>query len=156
MHRRTPAQRFAVLCVLPLAAGVLGVVGCSLGMSGCLPGDDTETCCLKEFPGQYERCMGVTPRGGTPKGGTTPKQRPSPGPEEGPQPGPGPVPPLLPKDPRKREEACREYYDRCIERGGEYEKRGMFGRTICQSCYVTCRAEGYWPDQVNDLPCLGG
>src|SRR5437868_6671257 len=156
MHRRTPAQRFAVLCVLPLAAGVLGVVGCSLGMSGCLPGDDTKTCCLKELPGQYERCMGVTPRGGTPKGGTTPKQRPSPGPEEGPQPGPGPVPPLLPKDPRKREEACREYYDRCIERGGEYEKRGMFGRTICQSCYVTCRAEGYWPDQVNDLPCLGG
>ena len=144
MQRSNLVRRFTLLGALLVAAGPLGLVGCSMSM-GCMPGDDSETCCLKEFPGQYERCMGVAPRG------VAPKQRPNSEPEEG----PGPVPPLLPKDPRKREEACREHYDRCLELGGEYEKRGMYGRTICQSCYDTCKAEGYWPAEVNDIPCLG-
>lgn len=55
-----------------------------------------------------------------------------------------------------REQQCREYYHQCIALGGEYEKRGQHGRSICKSCYDTCTAEGYWPDKVNDFECLGG
>ncbi|KFE67335.1 hypothetical protein DB31_8775 [Hyalangium minutum] len=40
--------------------------------------------------------------------------------------------------------------------GGEYEKRGQHGQTVCQSCYETCKGTGSWPSEVNGLECLGG
>ena len=57
---------------------------------------------------------------------------------------------------RKREEECRNDYYQCIALGGEYEKRGQHGQTVCQSCYEVCKGKGSWPAEVNDLPCLGG
>jgi hypothetical protein len=111
----------------------------------CNQTDSTISCCLKKNPGQYERCGAVAPR-------QAPKRAPKD--EKGPDKLP-PIPPI--GDRREREKKCRDYYDQCIARGGEYEKRGQFGRTICQSCYDVCRGTGFWPEKVNEVfECLGG
>ncbi|SEK95892.1 hypothetical protein SAMN05444354_103175 [Stigmatella aurantiaca] len=57
---------------------------------------------------------------------------------------------------RKRDEMCRQYWIECVALGGEDEKRGQYGRSICQSCYDTCKVNGSWPEQVNGIPCPGG
>jgi len=114
----------------------------------CNQTDSTISCCLKKNPGQYERCGAVAPRQ-APK--QTPKQEPKNGPDKLP-----PLTDLSPEEAREREEKCREYWNQCIALGGEYEKRGEHGKTICQSCYLRCKAEGYWPDKVNGFKCLGG
>jgi hypothetical protein len=106
----------------------------------CNSTDSTVTCCLKKHPGEYERCGATAPKQ------PSPKQKPN------------RLPPPTGTDTearRKREEMCRERWYQCIQAGGEYERRGMYGQTICQSCWDTCRAEGSWPSEVNDLPCLG-
>jgi hypothetical protein len=110
----------------------------------CNQTDSTISCCLKKNPGQYERCGAVAPR-------QAPKQAPKP------DKGPDKLPPILrPEERRAREQRCREYYHQCIARGGEYEKRGQHGHTICQSCYEVCKHDGSWPAEVNDFECLGG
>ncbi|ADO70528.1 uncharacterized protein STAUR_2730 [Stigmatella aurantiaca DW4/3-1] len=112
----------------------------------CTQKDTTVSCCLKKHPGEYERCGAPTPK-------QTPKKSPPPADE------PNRLPPLTgssPEGTREREQRCREYYYRCLDLGGEYERRGMFGKTICQSCWTRCNAEGSWPKEVNDFPCLGG
>lgn len=106
----------------------------------CNQTDSTVSCCLKKHPGEYERCGAMAPR-----------QRPPQKPNRLP-----PLTDLTPEEARAREEMCREHWDRCIERGGEYERRGQYGQTICRACWQTCKANGVWPDQVNDIPCLGG
>jgi hypothetical protein len=115
----------------------------------CGPTDSTVSCCLKQHPGDYERC-----------GALDPTKAPTRAPQQAPQ--TDPLPPLppptsaAPPDKRKREQQCREYYHQCIALGGEYEKRGQHGQSICKSCYDRCNAEGYWPNKVNDFECLGG
>ncbi len=115
----------------------------------CGPTDSTISCCLKNNPGAYARCGALEPMKAPTR---APKQAPRTDP-------PLPLPPptdAVPPHKRKREQQCRDYYHQCIALGGEYEKRGQHGRTICKSCYDTCNAEGYWPDKVNDFKCLGG
>jgi hypothetical protein len=168
-------------CALVLCASLLASVGCSstqaayqgTGGSGfadgtaesgpalaqrgdaiaqgapCGPTDSTVSCCLKQHPGAYERCGAVDPMKAPTR---APKQAPRTDP-------PLPLPPptdAIPPNKRKREQQCRDFYNQCIALGGEYEKRGQRGRTICQSCYDTCYAEGYWPANVNEFECLGG
>ena len=113
----------------------------------CGPTDSTVSCCLKQHPGDYERC-----------GAVAPTQAPTRTPKQAPQIDPEPLPPptsAAPPNRRKREEQCREYYLQCMALGGEYEKRGQYGRSICQSCYDTCNANGSWPAKVNEFECLG-
>ncbi len=110
----------------------------------CNQTDSTVSCCLKRHPGEYERC-----------GAMAPKQPPKPPPKEKPTRLP-PLTDLTPEEAREREEMCRDIYYRCLDLGGAYEKRGMYGKSICQSCWQRCKAEGYWPQEVNDFPCLGG
>jgi len=59
---------------------------------GCQPGDDTETCCLKEHPGAWERCTGKP--GSPPKDQPKPKPKPKdqPKPEQSPEPFIQPIP----------------------------------------------------------------
>jgi hypothetical protein len=115
----------------------------------CGPTDSTVSCCLKQNPGAYERCGAVDPM-------KAPTRAPQQAPRTDP---PLPLPPptdAVPPHKRKREKQCREYYHQCIALGGEYEKRGQHGQSVCQSCYEKCYAEGYWPKSVNDFECLGG
>ena len=110
----------------------------------CNQTDSSISCCLKQNPGQYERC-----------GALPPKQAPKRAPKE--EKGPDKLPPIpTPEERSERERKCRDYYEQCIARGGEYEKRGQHGHTICQSCYRDCRKTGSWPAEVNDFECLGG
>ena len=157
--------RYSLTRSLILSVGLWCMAGCitpqathqgvgSSGMAGngdaiaqspeCNQTDSTVSCCLKRNPGQYERCGAAVPTQTpkrAPKGDTEPVS---------------PYPIALPQDRRARERKCREYYHQCIERGGEYEKRGHHGQTICQSCYDTCLGIGSWPAEVNDFECLGG
>jgi hypothetical protein len=114
----------------------------------CGPTDSTVSCCLKQHPGEYERCGAMAPR-----------QAPTRAPKQAPTNEPEPLPPLTdlsPEETREREQKCREYWNQCIALGGEYEKRGEHGKSICQSCYLRCKAEGSWPAKVNGFQCLGG
>lgn len=165
---------------LALCAGLIGAVGCrstqatsqGIGGSGftdgtttrgdaiaqggdaiaqaveCGPTDSTVSCCLKQHPGEYERCGAMGPK-------QAPKQAPKQTPETGPDVAP-PLTDLSPEETREREQKCREYWNQCIALGGEHEKRGQHGQTVCRSCYQTCKATGSWPDKVNDFVCLGG
>jgi len=175
-HARCSAAHVLLLCV-----GLWGTAGCSStqaaypgtggsGMAGAVPEerrdapaksgdaiaqpvecnqtDSTVSCCLKKNPGQYERCGAVAPNQGAKQ---TPKRAPKD--DTGPV-KPPPIPP--PEERRERERRCREFYYQCIARGGEYEKRGQYGQTICQSCYEICKGSGSWPAEVNGFECLGG
>ncbi len=114
----------------------------------CNQTDSSISCCLKQNPGQYERC-----------GALPPKQAPKRAPKQEPKNGPDKLPPLTdlsPEEIRERTKRCTDYWNQCIAQGGEYEKRGQHGQTICRACYQQCRATGYWPEKVNDFECLGG
>lgn len=122
----------------------------------CGPFDSTVSCCLKQHPGEFERCGAIDP-------GKAPTRAPKQAPRTDPNPYPPPTtdpysPPTdaAPPDRRKRDQQCRVYWNQCIALGGEYEKRGQHGRTICASCYDQCMGLGYWPKEVNDFECLGG
>lgn len=174
-HTRCSVVRALVLC-----AGLWGAAGCSTtpsvpsgtGGSGladagskvgnapakrgntiaqaadCNQTDTTVSCCLKKNPGQYERC-----------GTVAPNQAPKPAPKRTPKDAPGPValpPGASTEGRRERERRCRDYWGQCIAMGGEHEKRGQHGQTVCRACYERCVAEGFWPESVNDFQCLGG
>jgi hypothetical protein len=133
-------------------AGAVSEVGTAPAKSGeaiaqaveCNQTDSSISCCLKQNPGQYARCGALPPR-----------QAPKEAPKEGK--GPDKLPPILPpKERRERERKCRDYYEQCIARGGEYEKRGQHGQSVCQSCYDDCKGTGLWPADVNGFECLGG
>jgi hypothetical protein len=117
-------------------AGVL-----ALDWGKCDQSDSTVTCCLKNHPGQYERC-----------GATPPKQ---------PQPINRP-PPLLrpPESDEEKEEKefvekmCRKHYVRCIEAVGR-KPGGSYGMTQCGDCLTYCNRHGFWPARVNKKKCAG-
>src|SRR4051812_29937327 len=101
--------RRAARCVLLLLPVLLSGTGCYMNGMGCQPGDDTETCCLKEHPGAWERCTGTA----GPK--TQPKTQPSPKDQPKPEGRPEPFIPPNPT-PEEREEwrkRCLDYYARC-------------------------------------------
>lgn len=172
--------RGSVTRALVLCAGLWGASGCSAthaahlgtggsGMAGaiskdgnapaksgntiaqtadCNQTDTTVSCCLKKNPGQYERCGTVAPR-------QAPKQTPKRAPKDAPGPV-APPPAAAPEGRRERERRCRDYWNQCISMGGEHEKRGQHGQTVCRACYERCVAEGFWPESINDFECLGG
>lgn len=110
----------------------------------CNQTDSTVSCCMKQHPGDPERC-----------GGTPPTQKPN-QPNRLPPPGKLEDKSADAKERAKRKELCGDYYSRCVQQGGEDIERGQWGSTQCQSCWEECKKIGYWPAQWDDKPCPGG
>jgi hypothetical protein len=141
-------HRAALLGVVLLALAGCGSTKAAKGTGGagngpggiaqgqCGPGDTTESCCLKTYPGQYERCGAIAPK-------NPPKDRPGP-----------PLPPLPSPDvQREWNERCEDYYVQCQEgmRAGRWGRK--FGESQCQACWDLCRRIGEWPTEANEKPC---
>jgi hypothetical protein len=155
----------AARCALLVLPVLLLGTGCYMNGMGCQPGDDTETCCLKEHPGAWERCTGKP--GPTPKGPTKPDQpkpksqpKPKPKPKNQPEPekSPQPFAPPIPTEEQKTEwrDRCLEHYVRCkhTEKGEEWGR--VFDESQCKACWELCKRTGVWPDETNGKPCPGG
>lgn len=131
---------------LVLAFGCLSTS--ASGQAECNPADSTVTCCLKQNPGQYERC-GATP--------PTEASRPNnllPGRTESEA---APIP-ELPTDEEKerwRTDICIPRYEKCMNTGGGSIPGRKRGETQCQACYDACMRHGYWPLRANEKPCPG-
>ena len=143
--------------ILAVVTSILGL-GCSAGSYAldegeCDQTDSTVSCCLKQHPGEYERCAAMAP--------STPQAQPNPlnpGRAEVGQPESVAVPiPELPtaEEMEKRVERCTEYYSRCIEaRGGKPGR--VHNETQCKACFDACKRYGYWPLRANGKICKGG
>jgi hypothetical protein len=102
--------------------------------------------------------------------GTTPKAPRVPRPKEPKPPGPGPVPPLgTGKEPVTNEiratdkdtkDRCVDYYEKCVEAGGEHLPGRVKKESRCGSCLQYCTSHGFWPEAIYTwnrvrLPCPG-
>ncbi len=143
------AARCVLLLLLPV---LLSGMGCYMNGMGCQPGDDTETCCLKEHPGAWERCTGTAGPKTQPKKAPSPKDQPKP--EGRPEPffPPNPTPEEL-EEWRKR---CLDYYVRCSDFVQGDAQWRVYGERQCQSCWRLCERTGQWPAEANEKPCPGG
>jgi hypothetical protein len=54
---------------------------------------------------------------------------------------------------RKYAELCLPYYDRCIEKGGEFKPGRKRGETRCQQCFEACKTHGFSPLRANGQVC---
>ncbi len=162
------AARWArrVLLMLPV---LLSGTGCYMNGMGCQPGDDTETCCLKEHPGAWERCTGKpgpTPKPDQPKPKEQPKPKDQPKPKKQPKPKDQPEPeqspePFLPPIPTPEQqmewrERCLDHYVRCKHTVKGEEWGRVFDESQCKACWEFCKRTGVWPDEANGKPCPGG
>jgi hypothetical protein len=120
-------SRRVLLCYV--GALLLALSGCAAiePGGGCLPGDSTLTCCLKENPGQYERCAILA-------GEKPPTLRP---------------PPVIPETPQEGTE------EDAIAQGGEHKPGRVWKETQCRACYDSCMRRGYWPHSANGKRCPG-
>ena len=161
MHRARVSDRAQVLCpvwrTVGLAALASGCVstsasgyggGSALSSAECAQTDSTITCCLKQNPGQYERCGAVVP--------TTTQSQPNnllPGLPESEA---TPIPELPTQKERERwdQDICRPHYVRCMETGGRHDGR-VWGESQCKACFAACMRYGFWPLRANAKPCLG-
>lgn len=94
----------------------------------CNQGDSTVQCCLKQNPGQYERCGAVPP---------DPKQEP-----RGPQ-----LPPIHPDPPEKPAPDDEGWRDQCINlyvRCKQDNWRAIQGWS-CYECLRNCQGQKEWP-----------
>ncbi len=133
-------------CVSTSASGYGG--GFALTLAECSPTDSTVTCCLKQNPGQYERC-GATP----PTAATNPNYLP-PGRTES-EAAPIPELPTEEEKERWRRDICEPHYVKCVRAGGDSILGRKKGETHCQACFDACMRHGFWPWQANDKPCPG-
>ena len=133
-------------CVSTGVAGSGG--GVSLARAECAQNDSTVACCLKQNPGQHERCGAVLPV-------DTP--RPTPLSPELPKSEAVPIPDLPTQAERERwnKDICRPHYAKCIRASGDAIDGRKWGETQCQACYDACMRHGFWPWQANDKPCPG-
>ncbi len=143
----------AAILAMALASGCAAADAALAGE--CNQTDSTVTCCLKQNPGQYEKC-GATPPA---------QQQPSPAETKPPPTGTQPrrPPPLIDvsdddDDEMTDEEVdkmCRGYYVRCVEKRG-LKINLQYGTSHCQSCFDLCRKKRYWPYSANGKRCPGG
>jgi len=123
--------------------------GFAFNRAECNPTDSTVTCCLKQNPGQYERCGAVVP--------TTTQSTPNnllPGRIESEA---APIPELPTEEERERwrTDICLPRYEKCMNAGGGSIPGRKKGETQCQACYDACMRHGYWPLRANEKPCPG-
>jgi hypothetical protein len=133
-------------CASTSASGYGG--GFSLTQTECNQTDSTVTCCLKQNPGQYERC-GATP--------TTEATHPNYLPPGRPESEATPLPGLPTQEERESwdRDICRPRYAKCIRAGGDGVDGRKWGETQCQACFDACMRHGFWPLRANDKPCPG-
>ena len=134
-------------CVSTSASGYGG--GFALSYAECDQTDSTVTCCLKQNPGQYERCGAVAP--------TTTQSQPNnllPGRTES-EAAPIPELPTEEEKERWRTDICLPRYEKCMNAGGGSIPGRKKGETQCQACYDACMRHGYWPLRANEKPCPG-
>lgn len=133
-------------CVSTSASGYGG--GFAFTLAECNPTDSTVTCCLKQNPGQYERC-GAAP----PIEATRPNYLP-PGRTESEA---APLPELPTEEERERwrTDICLPRYEKCMNAGGGSIPGRKNGETQCQACFDACMRYGYWPLRANEKPCPG-
>ena len=131
-----------------------GCAGTDASLAGeCNQTDSTITCCLKQNPGQYEKCGATPPAQQQPSSAET-KHPPM-------ETGPHRPPPIIgiPDDDEMTDEEvdkmCRAYYVRCIEKRG-LKINLQYGTSHCQSCFDLCRKTRYWPWSANGKRCPGG
>lgn len=144
----------SLLWGLLLIAGGLSGSGCSMNGLGCQPGDDTETCCLKEHPGAWARCTGTAGPRTQPKTGNQAKPNHQPTPKENPAPVSPPIP--TPEEKQRWRVACREHYVACKDFLAGDKQRRVWGESQCQSCMDLCMRDGQWPTEANGHTCTGG
>ncbi len=106
----------------------------------CGPQDSTESCCLKQHPGDYERCAAMPPTAPQPVKRPPPLVRP---PEEDEE-----------KKKEEKEKRCLDYYARCIEEIGG-KPGSVYGTTQCRDCFIYCSRHGFWPARMNQKKCPG-
>jgi len=94
----------------------------------CGQHDSTVQCCLKQNPGQYERCGALPPE-------------PKPDPKN---PRVPPIDPAPPKEPEPDDEGwrdqCIDLYVRCKQRGW-----GAVREWNCHECLRNCQGQREWP-----------
>jgi len=107
----------------------------------CGPQDSTESCCLKQHPGDYARCAAMPPTAPQPAKRPPPLVR-SPDEDE------------EKKEQEEKEKRCLDYYSRCIEEIGG-KPGSVYGTTQCRDCFVYCSRHGFWPARMNKKKCPG-
>lgn len=140
--------------LIALAVGLVFLIEGCAHIGECDSSDSTISCCLKEHPGQYERCAAVAP--------PTPQSQPNrllPGrAEEGlPEAEAVPIPelPTAEEKERWRADICEPHYAKCIRAGGDRIPGRKAGETQCQACFDACMRHGYWPLRANYKSCPG-
>jgi hypothetical protein len=115
----------------------------------CNQTDSTVSCCLKKYPGQYERCGADVPTPSPQK----PNRLPPPVTEA-----PDNASPAVPtEEERERwlKDICEPGYARCIDAGGGGTPGRTHNETQCKACFAACRRYGFWPHAANGKRCLG-
>jgi hypothetical protein len=137
----------ASACASSNASGYAG--GFGLTQAECTQSDSTVSCCLKQHPGDYERCGAGAP--------ATQPARPNYLLPERPESESSPIPELPTQEERERwdKDICRPHYAKCIRAGGGSVDGRVWNETQCKACYAACMRYGYWPLRANEKPCPG-
>jgi hypothetical protein len=107
----------------------------------CNQTDSTVTCCLKQHPGQYERCGATPPTPSEPINVGPPGLGSQEAAEQGES-----------KDEKRKR--CLPDYVACIDKIG-LKPGGLSGTSQCQDCYNYCERHGFWPLSMNQKQCPG-
>ncbi|REG25033.1 hypothetical protein ATI61_11397 [Archangium gephyra] len=137
----------AVVLALVLISGCAGV-DAALVNGECDQTDSTVSCCLKQNPGQYERCTATPPARTEPINVGLPELHAS---ED------GEIQSSREDNEESREDRekrCAGYYARCIEEIGQ-KPGSLYGTTQCRDCFLYCSRHGFWPERVNKKKCPG-
>jgi hypothetical protein len=94
--------------------------------------------------------------------GTAPKASgpPDPGPVMPPGTGKVPITNEIRATDKGTKDRCADYYDKCVDAGGESLPGRTKGETRCGSCLEYCTSNGFWPQALYTwngvrLPCPG-
>ncbi|REG37585.1 hypothetical protein ATI61_101571 [Archangium gephyra] len=55
---------------------------------------------------------------------------------------------------------CEDYYNRCVEAGGDTKPGRVYDQSICGTCMAYCKVHGFWPEAIYNwnqvrIPCPG-
>jgi hypothetical protein len=142
---RPPCRSLCLAVSLVLVASACAHVG------ECDSSDSTSSCCVKENPGEYERCGAVAPPAPRSPPNRLLPELTEPGRPEAEA---TPIPELPTQEERDRweKEICLPHYEKC--RSGRHDGR-VWGESHCKACFAACMRYGYWPLRANGKLCPG-